>query len=81
MNPVRRYHRRQRARARIRRGMKDYTPHPVELDSEMVAYLNDIVKVYSLTDIGKAVRCLVNYARENEAKRDEIFSDVRCMGC
>ena len=61
--------------------MKDYTPHSIDLDSEMVAYLNDIVKAYALTDIGKAVRCLVNYARENETKRDEIFSDVRCMGC
>jgi hypothetical protein len=61
--------------------MKDYTPRPIELDSEMVAYLEEVAKKYDLPDIGKAVRCLVNYARENDLKRDEIFSEVRCMGC
>jgi hypothetical protein len=61
--------------------MKDYAPRPIELDSEMVAYLEDVAKKYDLPDIGKAVRCLVNYARENETKRDEIFTEVRCMGC
>ena len=61
--------------------MKDYTPRSIELDSEMVAYLEEVAKKYDLPDIGKAVRCLVNYARESEAKRDEIFSEVRCMGC
>jgi hypothetical protein len=61
--------------------VKDYTPHPIDLDSEMVAYLTEVAKTYGLPDIGKAVRCLVNYAREHDATRDEIFSDVRCMGC
>ena len=61
--------------------MKDYTPRPIELDSEMVAYLDDVAKKYDLPDIGKAVRCLINYARENDAKQDEIFSEVRCTGC
>jgi hypothetical protein len=61
--------------------VKDYTLHPIDLDSEMVAYLTEVAKTYGLPDIGKAVRCLVNYAREHDATRDEIFSDVRCMGC
>jgi hypothetical protein len=61
--------------------VKDYTQHPIDLDSEMVAYLAEVAKKYGLPDIGKAVRCLVNYAREHDSKRDEIFSDVRCMGC
>ncbi|HEY7190391.1 MAG TPA: hypothetical protein VH436_27760 [Vicinamibacterales bacterium] len=61
--------------------MKDFTPRPIDLDSEMVAYLEDVAKTYGLPDIGKAVRCLVNYARENDAKRDEIFNEIRCTGC
>jgi hypothetical protein len=61
--------------------VKDYAPRAIELDSEMVAYLEDVAKKYDLPDIGKAVRCLVNYARENDGKRDEIFNEIRCTGC
>jgi hypothetical protein len=37
--------------------MKDYTPRPVDLDSSMVEYLEEMAKKYSLPDAGKAVRC------------------------
>jgi hypothetical protein len=30
--------------------MKDYKPRPIELDSEMVAYLEEVAKKYSLLD-------------------------------
>jgi hypothetical protein len=36
---------------------------------------------YGLADIGKAVRCLINYARENPDRLDDIFSEVRCLDC
>jgi len=61
--------------------MKDYTARPIELDSAMVEYLEEVAKKYSLSDTGKAVRCLINYARENPDRRDEIFDEVRCLGC
>ena len=61
--------------------MKDYTPQAIELDSTMVAYLNEMATKYSLPDIGKALRCLINYARENPDKGTEIFDEVRCLGC
>ena len=61
--------------------MKDYTPRPIELDSEMVAYLEEMAKKFALPDAGKAVRCLINYARENPEKHTEIFDEVRCTGC
>ena len=61
--------------------MKDFRNHPIELDSSMVEYLQDAAKTYDLSDLGKAVRCLVNYARENPDKRDEIFGAVRCLEC
>jgi len=61
--------------------VKDYTARPIELDSAMVEYLEEVAKSYSLSDTGKAVRCLINYARENPDRRDEIFSEVHCLGC
>jgi hypothetical protein len=61
--------------------MKDYSATPIELDSEMVEYLEETAKVYSLPDIGKTVRCLINYAREHPERRDEIFNEIRCLGC
>jgi hypothetical protein len=61
--------------------MKDYTARPIELDSAMVQFLDEMAKKYSLPDMGKAVRCLVNYARENPDKTPEIFDEVRCLGC
>ena len=61
--------------------MKDYAPRPIDLDSSMVEYLEEVAKKYSLSDPGKAVRCLINYARENPAKEAEIFEDVRCLDC
>jgi hypothetical protein len=61
--------------------MKDYTPRPIALDSSMVEYLEEVAKRYSLSDTGKAVRCLINYARENPDKGNEIFDEIRCAGC
>ena len=61
--------------------MKDYSARPIELDSEMVDYLEQAARQHSLPDISKAVRCLINYARENPDRRDEIFNEIRCLGC
>jgi hypothetical protein len=61
--------------------MKDYQARSVNLDSAMVAYLEEVAKKYSLSDTGKALRCLVNYARENPERSDDIFDEVRCLGC
>jgi hypothetical protein len=61
--------------------MKDLQPRSIELDSAKVEFLEEVKTSYGLSDIGKAVRCLINYARENPEKRDEIFADVRCLEC
>ena len=61
--------------------MKDAQPSPIELEAEKVAFLKNMVETYGLPDIGKAVRCLVNYARENPDRSSEIFDEVRCTGC
>jgi hypothetical protein len=58
--------------------MKNYQPHPIQLDAEMVEYLEEVAKTYNLPDIGKAIRCLINYVGENPDRRDEIFGEIRC---
>ena len=61
--------------------MSDKEARPVPLKPEMIQYLDEVTKTYKLDDAGKAIRCLVNYARENPDKRDEIFGEMRCLDC
>lgn len=61
--------------------MKDTQPHPIDLEADKVRFLQEVVVKHGLPDIGKAVRCLINYARENPDKHREIFDDVRCLDC
>ena len=52
----------------------------IPLKPEQAAYLDEAVKAFNLDDTGKAVRILINYARENPDKRNEIFSEIHCTG-
>jgi hypothetical protein len=61
--------------------MKDRQSRTIELESAKLQFLEEMVAKYGLPDIGKAVRCLVNYARENPERLDEIFDEVRCADC
>ena len=61
--------------------MKDYQNRPIELDAPQLHFLEEMARKYGLPDVGKAIRCLVNYARENEDKRNDIFDEIRCSGC
>ena len=61
--------------------MKTLQTHPIALDPEMVAFLEAAAQEYGLPDTGKAVRCLINYAREQPERRDEIFAEIRCTAC
>jgi len=61
--------------------MKDLSAHPVELGSDQLKFLQEMAAAYDLPDVGKAIRCLINHARENPERRDEIFAEVRCLDC
>jgi hypothetical protein len=60
---------------------KDGTQHQIELEREKVEFLESIVSQHGLADIGKAVRCLINYAREHPERHAEMFDEVRCLDC
>jgi hypothetical protein len=61
--------------------VKDAQACSIELETEKVAFLRQMAESYDLPDIGKAVRCLVNYAREHPDKHADIFGEVRCLDC
>ena len=61
--------------------MKDAAPFTVELESAKVKFLEEMARTYKLADAGKAIRCLVDYARQHSDKRDTIFAEIRCIDC
>ena len=61
--------------------MKDKQPYSIEMEPEKSQFLEEMARQHGLPDISKAVRCLINYARENPDKQADIFEDVRCIDC
>jgi hypothetical protein len=60
---------------------KDASAISIDLEAGKVEFLKEMAEKHGLPDIGKAVRCLINYARENPDKHAEIFDEVRCIDC
>ena len=61
--------------------MKESTPVTIALESAKSKFLEDMAKQYDLPDTGKAIRCLIDHARENEALHKAIFGQFRCLDC
>ena len=53
----------------------------VELKEFQTEYLNNMVTKYNLPDIGKAIRCLIDFSIEKDAQEAEIFKEERCHSC
>jgi hypothetical protein len=60
---------------------KDAQPCTIDLDSEKVAFLKQVADAHGLPDLGKAVRCLINYARDHPERHADIFDEIRCLDC
>jgi hypothetical protein len=60
---------------------KDARTVDVQLETEKIAFLEAAASKHGLADIGKAIRCLINYARENPDKHADIFDEIRCLDC
>ena len=52
-----------------------------EKDLAKIEFLEEMVKSYGLSNVGKAVRCLVDYARAHPEQQASIFSEIRCYDC
>ena len=60
---------------------KDKMDRTIPLEAAKVELLEEMVRNHGLSDIGKAVRCLIDYARENPDRQALIFGEVRCIDC
>jgi hypothetical protein len=61
--------------------MKDTQAYPIELETVKIQFLEEMAAKYGLPDGAKAIRCLINYARENADKHVDMFEEVRCLDC
>ncbi|MGH9160972.1 MAG: hypothetical protein ACRD2X_13430 [Vicinamibacteraceae bacterium] len=61
--------------------MKDKLSLTVELEQSKIDFLEEMAQTYNLPDAGKAIRCLVDYARENVELQRTIFDEIRCVDC
>jgi hypothetical protein len=60
---------------------KDKAMYSIELEKDMMAFMEQMTDQYALSDVSKAMRCLVNYVRDVETVRDEVFAEIRCLNC
>ena len=61
--------------------MSDRSTVSVELSSDQLAFLEQMVKQYQLPDLGKAIRCMANHAMQTPENLGPIFKEIRCTGC
>ena len=61
--------------------MKSKQTYSIELDVVMYDFLEQMVQQYALPDVDKALRCLVNYARDKPDQLSDIFEEIRCLDC
>jgi hypothetical protein len=60
---------------------KDKQTYSIELEPAKAAFLEEMARAHGLPDLGKAIRCLIDYARENPQTQDAIFGEVHCVDC
>ena len=60
---------------------KDAKPYSLDLETEKIQFLERVTKERGLPNAGKAIRCLINYAREHPDLHANIFDEVRCLDC
>ncbi len=61
--------------------MANKTPVTIELTPQQVQWLESKTADHGLPNIGKAVRCLINHARDEASADEAIFGTIRCPDC
>ncbi len=61
--------------------MSDNLEYTVELKEEQYEFLKKIAEKYSLQDESKAIRCLIDFARQESDQEKAIFEEIRCLHC
>ena len=60
---------------------KDKAVYSIELEKDMMEFVEEMTAKYNLPDVSKTMRCMVNYAREVETAQEGIFAEIRCLSC
>lgn len=60
---------------------KDKALYSIELEKDMMEFVEQMTAKYNLPDVSKTMRCMVNYAREVETAQEDIFAEIRCLNC
>ena len=60
---------------------KDKATFELELEKHQMTFLEEMAENYGLEGASKAARCLVNFVIDEEAERDRVFSEIRCLDC
>ena len=55
--------------------------YQIDLHDEQVEYLKKMAEDHQLLDLGKAIRCLINFSIESEKYEEDIFEIERCVNC
>ena len=61
--------------------MKDKQTYSIEMEPSKMEFLEQMMQAHGLPDVDKAVRCLIDYARENPQAQEAIFAEVHCVDC
>ena len=55
--------------------------YEIELKEFQKEYLSNMAEKYDLPDMGKAIRCLIDYAIDDDSLEIDIFKLERCHSC
>lgn len=61
--------------------MKDDRRETLVIGSDKVRFLEEVARAHGLPDIGKAVRCLIDHAREHPEQHRAMFGEPHCLDC
>ena len=61
--------------------MSENVSTSLELKADQLAWLREMTAKHSLPDESKALRCLINFAREKTSLEAAIFEEIRCPDC
>ena len=53
----------------------------VELTEKQIEYIDEMVERFMLPDRSKAIRCLINFPREEKSEEERVFGEIRCLDC
>ena len=53
----------------------------VELTDKQIEYIDEMVERFMLPYRSKAIRCLINFPREETSEEERVFGEIRCLDC